>query len=223
MPENRRSFPVIERLTRNWQFGPAPIELRAKAALSNEPDAVRDFVSEVFNQSLLADAAPSLRLRVFNAELSFRRSGVPTVPEVVLVKVTNEQPNLLHFPPLFKTSADQVKAAREIRRRLLPSVLEPAEMLPNASSESMSPAEAIYVLLLIPANHWMTGMPDAREISGGEMNQPLQRKPRAVLRGRFIPERQAIVARSIERDIRDESSAVVERAHAILDALGMPR
>jgi hypothetical protein len=205
----------------------AVIQRHAHAAKSGDPNAIRDLTDAIFDQSLLHRAAPSLRDRVFRAELQFRKTGASSIDERGLVSAVNDQLASFQAPAFATTTVSQLRVLRGARRRSIPGMTEPTPAHEGAPSSAMSPAEAAYLALNLAMNKLMNPnfqvTPDEWETRLAHGDTTLSQRQSPQLRSHFIPEAMATLQSTVVVEIADESSTTVQIAHRFLDSVGFSR
>lgn len=209
------------------KLAPERIQEKAHLAHHGSPQAVREFVGEIFNQSILPKAAESIRERIAHAEVLFRNGAALTVDERDVVKAINDQVSELNGPAFARTNLSQLRSIRGVRRRLIPGFVEPPSSDQSKPSPRMGPAEAAYLALTLAMNK--VANPDYQVTpEEWDRNAPARRAAalqhrRIQVRGSFMAPEAIRLRETVESEIGDESSTIVQMAHRFLDVLGLPR
>jgi hypothetical protein len=208
------------------------LEQKARAARDNDPHAIRALTDEIFNGSVLARAAESLRDRVARCELAFRQGTQRPIQETDFVETVNQYARAFNAPSFAHTNRSQLQTLRGYRRRFVPDFVEPVGPREHGLAVSMSPAEAVHIALnlgtrkLIDPEYQV--VPDEwdkraharhRAPSDGGRGP----RPHARLSGTVVPRDVAALQLALEQGIGVESSDVFRQAHQFLDMLGLQR
>jgi hypothetical protein len=217
----------------------ASVDEKALAATGDDPAAVRAFTDEIFETSLLAGAAESLKERVARSEIAFRQGGHAGVSEEALVKVANEHVKAANGAEHMYVSAKQLHMQRQLERLRIHHFADgPASKGKSANklTEDMSPAEALLVsthLALqkftnpeyqVPPEQWERATRArwnwARKHPMGGANAQGAPQPRLTF---GVSAASSEMVRATQQALADEASAATAKAHAVLDTLGLPR
>jgi hypothetical protein len=204
--------------------GDRALQRAARAASTNEPEAVRRFTEELVRSSpLTSTAAPSLRDRVYNTELAFRRGAHRGISEGDLIAAANAEVQTLGLPSYARVTRGQLKLVREDLqyttrgfggRRPDDDVMSPAEALYVASDLAVQKlANPEYQ---IEPEEWERTSRARRGLLVADIHKSRSMKPPKVSVTLNPP-------RHVHLDLADESSVSVAKAHAMLDRLGFAR
>lgn len=218
------------------------VEEKARAARIDDPKSIRALTDEVFERSSFREAPESIRARVFRSELSYRRGTFPAVSEEDFVHALNEPFGSLRALSIagaqeIRTTTGQVHQFRQIMKQYVPNLshLNPGEPPSGRVSATMSPSEiafvAIHLITQKLANRdyqespeeWETKVVARRmkseSLAGGESGNETAK----LQFGGNEAATASDVLSSVRAQLRDESSAIVQGAHAFLDRLDLQR
>ena len=203
---------------------------KARAATVRRPESVRDFVNEIFARSPFAQVSPSIVERFSRADLAFRNGQLPGVSEEDFLRAVDAIPFPPGTPDFVRTTREQTHLFRELARTLVPDFDSP-ELSPHGFTETMSPAEAAFVLVnlatqkmsnpeyQVPPARWGAEVRERR--SRWRRRPPAQQGPRLEVRAMSVD--QSAIHALFNVDLTDDSTDVNQEAHALLDRLGLPR
>jgi len=210
--------------------GYAQVELKARTAYGNEPQAVRAFIDEVFERSILAKSALSIKDRVFRNELALRNGHRGWVSADDLVNAVNENVRRFNLPTHMRLTKRQLQMAREDLRFYVRHFAF-GNPLRGDVSEGLSPAETVFVGLDLAlqklANPEYQVEPEEWERRTAE-RRARAKSARPLNKGQQPVKVSVKLVRITEPmvslpDFSDESSVAVYEMHAFLDRLGFER
>lgn len=205
------------------------VQIKARAAKGDDPVAVRALVDEIFKRSLFAKAAPSLRDRVYRAEIAFRRGSHGPILEQDLIEATNTHVTRFGAPAFARTTHAQIGLFRDFLRRLVPD-LGLARGSRGHLNPQMAPAEAVFVAIhlaaqklnnpeyQIDADEWAKRIKQRQS----DPSKRIRGRPPRLIAYQESPEMSALYW-AIDNDPPDEASDIVAGAHMFLDRVGLQR
>jgi hypothetical protein len=120
------------------------VEEKAVAAKNNAPETVRAFTDEVFERSLFAGAAPSIKDRLFVNEHSFRHHQGNAIAERDIAAAFNNRVGALGLPAFMSVGVGQISANRNFTRMYVRSYAG-SDGGRGEPPVGLSPAEAVVV------------------------------------------------------------------------------
>jgi hypothetical protein len=210
--------------------GYAQVELKARAAYGNEPQAVRAFTDKIFEHSTLADAARSIKDRVYRNELAFRNGQRGWASADNLVDAVNENVRRFNLPGHTRLTKRQLHMVREDLRFYVRHFAFGDPLRGNVP-EDLSPAETVFVGLDLALQKQLN--PEYQVEPEEWERRAAERRSRAKS-ARPLDTGQQPVKVSVKLvritkpmlslpDFSDESSIAVYEMHLFLDRLGFER
>ncbi len=200
------------------------IELAARAARNNKPEAVGQFVDAIVQGSLLRSAPPSVVDRLTRCELAFRAGQQRPIDAGLLVQVANAEVQRLQLPPHFRTTLGQLRLYREQARFFVRSYATVA----SASPDALSPAEALHLIVDLAqqknGNEWFFLEPEAWEQRALAHRAAMSRQVASTAEVKTFARLAPLPAWAIRMPaIIAEDSSPAQAIHGWLDAAGFSR
>ncbi len=207
------------------------VEAKSKAAKSSNEGSVRALIDSLFDYTLLHNLSEATRDRIFRADLGFHRGYHQPIREQTLVAAANYFAVRFGAPDYALTTVEQVRAFREITRRMVPH-LGSENGIPRAVDLDLSPAEAVYIAsslarqklfnpdYQIDASEWVQKHRDERaRAARGDASPPIEARLRAAKAPKQIGE----LLWALEHDLSNSSSDISKGLEAFLDRIGLQR
>lgn len=124
----------------------APVERAARAATTNQPEAVHALIDQIFAQSPLAITDPSLKERVLKTELSYRAGTHEPLSEDAIATAVNTMVAGNELPDYMRFNRGQLHLARKDIRFFVRHFAG-SDPTRGELTEGLSPAEATLVVM----------------------------------------------------------------------------
>ncbi len=231
---SKQSRPTVTSFERAAKTAHAELLQAARAARTNEPEAVRGLVRQVLRASEFLSSVPSsVEDRLVRAELSLRNGSSRGVSSESIVSAINDAVERWKLPPYFRMSLGQLQMFRSTRAFLLRDFVK-VGFSTGQESERLSPAEALFVVTdlakqkhFIEENQVEPEVWEARTRQRLEEHQAAERERRE--RGES-PDARTQFGVSVARvspppllgvDLSTEDSVAVSELNRLLDAMGV--
>jgi hypothetical protein len=214
------------------------LEEKARAARSDNPQAVRAYIDEIFDRSLFSGAAESIRDRVYRNELAYRKGTLGAIAETTFVGGLNDQVRTMNSPTFspqayMRTTEGQVRLFRESLRFFVPNLgmMHGEAPVTTHATPQMSPAEVALISVQLTQQKLLTPEyqvePEEWERNAlarrAQADQHSQKSTAPTLVATTASEFLVSGHASLNQSLKDESGTLVAKVHDFMDKLGFQR